>query len=82
MPELQHRPMVCECGSTRIVTQKDVGFDIDPEGEETQHLDECLDCGMTRLWVERWVFGTSMYAATSPHIHCGKWRKNKFGYPA
>ena len=52
----EDRPMVCDCGSTDIRSHKNVGFDIDPEGEESQHLDVCNVCGKSRLWVERWSF--------------------------
>jgi len=33
------------CGSTKIVTHENIGWDIDPEGEEDQHLHVCKDCG-------------------------------------
>lgn len=70
------RPMKCDCGSIRIQTQMDVGSDIDPSGEERQHLDTCLDCGRTRLWVHRWPFDKDL---TTPEIFWGKWSKIKFG---
>ena len=50
----EDRPMVCDCGSTDISTQMDIGSDIDPGGEERQHMDTCRACGMKRFWVERW----------------------------
>lgn len=47
------RPMVCVCGSTDIYTRLDIGFDIDPSGEERQHLDRCRGCGKERMWAQR-----------------------------
>jgi len=41
------------CGSSNITTRKDVGFDIDPSGEERQHLDICADCGAKRFNIDR-----------------------------
>lgn len=73
----QERPMKCDCGSTDIRTEMNVGFDIDPEGEENQHLDTCGECGKTRLWVHRWSFLNDEGRKT----HWGKWRKNDHGYP-
>lgn len=73
---VNERPMVCECGSTQINTQMDVGSDIDPSGEETQHLDTCQKCGKTRLWIHRWSYEGELSA---PTIHWGKWSKSKFG---
>jgi hypothetical protein len=32
-----------------------VGYDVDPSGEESQHLDVCRNCGAERFWVERLV---------------------------
>jgi hypothetical protein len=78
MSEQTERPMQCDCGSTAISTQMDVGFDIDPEGEENQHLDTCTACGKTRLWVYRWDFLTDEGRKT----YWGKWRDNKYGFPA
>jgi hypothetical protein len=47
------RPMKCACGSTDIYTRLDIGWDIDPEGEERQHLDKCRSCGKERMWAQR-----------------------------
>jgi hypothetical protein len=49
------RPMVCVCGSTEIGTILDIGWDIDPEGEERQHLDKCNSCNKERMWAQRSV---------------------------
>jgi hypothetical protein len=62
--------MVCDCGSTDISTQMDVGCDIDPSGEERQHLDTCNKCGLSRLWVQRWDFDVE--PMSEPKIHWGK----------
>ena len=48
------KPTCGLCGSTNTRVQLNVGSDIDPSGEETQHLDGCNDCGAIRLWAERW----------------------------
>jgi len=49
----EDRPMQCDCGSTDIYTDWNVGSDIDPSGEEIQHLDRCLKCGKERFWSQR-----------------------------
>jgi len=55
----------------------DVGADIDPDGEERQHLDTCLDCGKTRLWVHRWDYRKEI---TGPEEHWAKkWSESPFG---
>lgn len=41
------------CGSQNIYTRKNVGSDIDPSGEEIQHIDVC-ECGAWRMDIERW----------------------------
>lgn len=70
MPEPEQRPMKCDCGSERISTERDVGSDIDPDGEERQHKDTCLDCGLTRIWAERYEDFTTL------RIWWGKWAKD------
>lgn len=74
--------MVCDCGSTNICTTMDVGSDIDPSGEERQHLDTCLDCGKTRLWVQRWDFDShfTLDSPNIPNIYWGKWSESKFEF--
>lgn len=47
------RPLRCDCGCTDIAVEKDVGFDVDPGGEERQHQDHCKSCGAVRLWGDR-----------------------------
>jgi hypothetical protein len=69
--------MVCDCGSVDISTQMDVGCDIDPSGEERQHLDTCKTCGKTRLWTHRWDFDAKCDA---PEVHWStRWSKSQFG---
>ena len=41
------------CGSTNVITKWDMGFDIDPSGEEKQHEDYCNDCGAWRFNIDR-----------------------------
>ena len=81
--ETTDRPMVCDCGSTNISTQMDVGCDIDPSGEERQHLDTCRDCGKTRLWCHRWDFceeGELPSPDYKPKVHWGKkWSNSPYG---
>lgn len=38
---------VCEHGKTRI--NEDVGYDVDEDGDERQHLEICLECGAERF---------------------------------
>jgi len=65
---LPKRPMRCgACGGTRIRTTEDVGSDIDPSGEESQHLDSCLDCGSDRLW------GRRLHNFATPTVWWGEW---------
>ena len=71
---LPQRPMRCECGSTKINTTMDVGSDIDPGGEETQHLDRCSDCGSSRLW------GRRLHNFATPTVWWGKWSKREFDF--
>ena len=56
------------CNSTKIQRQNNIGFDIDPEGEENQHIETCLDCKASRF-VTDW-FGFDGKAGT----FYGKWR--------
>lgn len=55
MPEvLNPRTIKCgKCGSTDCFRSKDVGFDLDEEGEERQHLDECRKCGAQRFVLQK-----------------------------
>lgn len=56
MSDIKRDQPVCTlCGSTDIAVKLNVGFDIDPSGEERQHLDTCNTCGADRLWCERLV---------------------------
>ena len=43
------------CSSTDIYTDYNVGFDIDEEGEEKQHMDICRGCGAKRMWAEKFL---------------------------
>ena len=57
------RPVKCDvCGSTDIQTDFNVGWDVWPGGEETQHEDHCATCGASRLWsnVLDWEEGPSV----------------------
>lgn len=68
----EERPMVCQCGSKNIHTHLNIGCDIDVGGEENQHMDICVDCGMKRFWVER-------YDNLKPvKFFVDKWEKNGF----
>ena len=55
------------CGSNKITTAKDAGFDVDPEGEERQHIDHCV-CGAERLW------GIFYPLEGEPHMWHGAWQ--------
>ena len=68
--------MVCDCGSTNIRTQMDVGCDIDPSGEERQHLDTCQNCGKSRFWVHRWDYDTDS-ALDAPKVYWEKSGQNR-----
>jgi hypothetical protein len=70
------RPMQCDCGSTNISVRMHVGCDIDPSGEEQQHLDTCMVCGKTRLWGHRWEWNKKL---SEPKLFCGTWRDSLFG---
>ena len=59
------------CGGEMISSKKDVGCDIDPSGEEKQHLNICLGCGAQQLWVERW------HDFVEYKVHHGKWFKKE-----
>ena len=36
------------CGSDKMTTEHNIGFDIDPSGEERQYIDRC-ECGAWRF---------------------------------
>lgn len=55
------------CGSGNITTQYDVGSDIDPSGEERQHIDRC-ECGAWRFHIDRWQDFITFKK------HFGKWQ--------
>lgn len=70
------RPMVCElCHSTRIWAEENVGWDIDPTGEEEQHLDHCEECGAERLWFKCWDFLHDGPELQQPYYAWGNWFK-------
>ena len=54
------------CGSDKVATEYDIGFDIDPSGEERQHMDRC-ECGAWRFHIDR------IHGFTTPKKHIGKW---------
>jgi len=76
-PEL----MVCPfCGSHKVYTRRDVGFDIyttDDEDviEETQHVDICSDCYSERFRFER----ISMKDGKLP-VGVGRWSEENLGW--
>ena len=75
---IEHRPMVCGlCNGTDIQVEKDVGSDIDPSGEERQHIDRCKSCGGWRFWVDRWDFEDDPLSGSKEYW--GKWLKKKEG---
>lgn len=45
---------MCEHKNTYL--EENVGWDIDTEGEEHQHLERCKDCGNNRLVIDRYSF--------------------------
>jgi hypothetical protein len=64
----------CElCGSSAIVTSYNEGWDIDEEGEETQHIDTCKRCGAWRFNIDRTPLMGTMGQDTVKYF--GKWHK-------
>lgn len=47
----EHERPTCAHACTEI--RHDVGWDIDEEGEERQHMETCLDCGAWRFVIDR-----------------------------
>jgi hypothetical protein len=70
----QPEPVCGCCGSKNINVRLNVGCDIDPSGEETQHLNVCKDCQAEQFWVERW------HDFHDYKIHHGKWSKRENGH--
>lgn len=62
-----HVPCCARCGSKDIDVDLDAGRDIDPSGEEIQHLETCNKCGAYRFVTERWE------GFTDYHKHFGQW---------
>ena len=60
------KPLCPFCGSDNISTKYDVGYDIDPEGEERQHIDYC-ECGAWRFRTDR------LHNFMTPETFLGKW---------
>ncbi len=60
------------CNSDQINTEIDVGFDIDPSGEERQHIDTCEECGAWRFNFDRIWYETDNM---KPEKLYGKWNK-------
>ena len=50
MCDVRERP---PCPHLRTELREDVGWDIDEEGEERQHVNTCLDCGAWRFVFDR-----------------------------
>jgi hypothetical protein len=67
------------CGSTNCTQENDVGFDINDDGEEKQHIQRCFACKATRFVSDFIRFDGSV---GKPYF--GKWRKDDeeydFGY--
>lgn len=55
------------CKENETTIDRDVGSDIDPSGEERQHIERCK-CGAWRFYIERW-HNFSEYKE-----YYGKWR--------
>ena len=69
---MENDPKKCGvCGSEKIIAVKDVGFDIDPSGEERQHLNICNECDAQQLWVDRW------HDFVDLQTHYGRWVKKE-----
>ena len=47
------------CGSYNVHNKFDVGWDIDPSGEERQHITTCKDCKAYRFFADR-IFYTDV----------------------
>lgn len=56
-----------KCDHKDFHTIHDVGWDIDEEGEERQHLDACRKCHATRFRMEHTKHGLSL----------GPWMENQ-----
>lgn len=70
-------PISCSCGSPRIETETDVGFDIYDidEGfvEEKQHRQTCKTCGKSRFVCEAIIMKDGK---SEVQWSFGKWSKN------
>lgn len=60
------------CEHLNIFTEKNVGYDIDPSGEEKQHVDTCEDCGMWRFNIDRIDFEEDKFIN-----YKGEWNKKE-----
>ena len=60
-------PICGLCGSSNIDVNKDIGCDIDPSGEERQHMNVCRECKAEQFWTERW------HDFKDFEVHHGKW---------
>jgi len=60
----------CECGA-QLDIELDVGWDVDGEGEDRQHLQRCLRCKKSRL-----VFETKYHDGRVPSIGYGGWKND------
>lgn len=71
----QDEKSICPfCGSDKITTEYNVGRDVDPSGEETQHIDHC-ECGAWRFHIDR------IENFTTPRKIFGKWRPKEDDWP-
>jgi hypothetical protein len=67
------RPIFCDCcKSHNIVANMNVGWDIDEEMEEHQHVDKCNDCGAVRMWSD------IIPHSGAPWVAWGIFEKNKY----
>ena len=70
-------PNLDDCGlcGSRTSHEPDIGYDIDPSGEERQHLDTCRACGAWRFRIDR-IEGFTTLVRTA-----GKWFPKADGSP-
>lgn len=62
------------CEHKKINRIANAGFDIDENGEEKQHIEECEICGARRLVYEIIPFDSNK----KPYTHYGKWETDGF----
>jgi len=50
----------CEHPKDQLTIQQNVGYDVDEEGEEDQHLETCGKCGAQRFHIDHTKHGKSI----------------------